>query len=159
MACGGSATSMSDTELRDRLRELGVSPGPITDSTRSLYEHKLWTLTQNRSKVLPKTLSSDGPDDSPGPVAAARSRSNHTQPLSPICDANTTAADHDQKADHTSSSSPSGPFTDEATSTSTALSPQMMAGNMGMKFLKGMLLCIVCATDSHHSTDLLYIYC
>lgn len=147
MACGRGVSAMNDTELRDRLRELGISPGPITDSTRSLYEHKLWSLIQNRStktKVQPKTLplaSSDRPGGSctrtPGPVAVARSNSTHMQLRSPTCDI-TTAADSDHKADHTSSPSPpaSEPLTNEAISspTSTPLSPQMMAGNMGMFF-------------------------
>ena len=167
MACGG----MSDTELRDRLRELGVSAGPITDSTRSLYQHKLWNLTQNsgstKTKVQhPKTLpkaSSDGPDGSctrtPRSVAAARARS--TRPRSPTCDTST-AADCDHKVDHASSPSPTQPLTNEAISSpTTLLSPQMIAGNMG-KFLKKKffsrecVLQVLYVTDSY--PDLLFVY-
>nr|XP_033774295.1 LEM domain-containing protein 2 [Geotrypetes seraphini] len=46
--------ALSDEELRRELRALGFSPGPITDSTRKLYESKLQRLrsearSQNRS--------------------------------------------------------------------------------------------------------------
>ena len=132
MACG-----MSDTELRDRLRELGVSAGPITDSTRSLYQHKLWNLTQNNggSKIQdrPKLKSAKSvPLDSSRartqrPVAADRAKS--TRPPSPPTCSDTSAAadsgsDHEQD-DHTSSPAPSGP---------THLSPQMVAANAGLLF-------------------------
>ena len=45
MACGRG--QITNTELRDRLRQLGVSPGTITDSTRNVYLHKLRALTES----------------------------------------------------------------------------------------------------------------
>ena len=127
MACG-----MSDTELRDRLRELGVSAGPITDSTRSLYQHKLWNLTQNNggSKIQdrPKLKSAKSvPLDSSRartqrPVAADLDRAKSTRPPSPPTCSDTGAAEDD----HTSSPAPSGP---------THLSPQMVAANAGLLLL------------------------
>lgn len=66
MACG----EVNDSELRDRLRQLGVSPGPITDSTRSLYQHKLWTLTQSTPQQRIKTESSR-PQTPPSPDSSS----------------------------------------------------------------------------------------
>ncbi|XP_040193741.1 LEM domain-containing protein 2 [Rana temporaria] len=42
--------NMSDAELREELQELGVSPGPITDSTRGVYQKKLQKLKVDAAK-------------------------------------------------------------------------------------------------------------
>lgn len=131
MACA----NMSDTELRDRLRELGVSAGPITDSTRSLYQHKLWNLTQNNggskiqdrpklksAKSVPLDMGDSSRARTQRPVAADRAKSTRP-PSPPTCNDTSAAADSD--GDHTSSPAPSGP---------THLSPQMVAANAGLLF-------------------------
>lgn len=137
------ACAMSDTELRDRLRELGVSAGPITDSTRSLYQHKLWNLTQNggsksqdrpklkSAKSLPLASSDSSRTRTQHPVAADRAKSTRP-PSPPTCDTSAAAdsdSDHEPD-DHTSSPAPSGPVTNVAPT----LSPQMVAANAGMFF-------------------------
>ena len=39
---------VNDGELRERLLQLGFSPGPVTDSTRKLYRKKLAQLEKER---------------------------------------------------------------------------------------------------------------
>nr|DBA33821.1 TPA: hypothetical protein GDO54_001450 [Pyxicephalus adspersus] len=41
---------MSDAQLRKELQKLGLSPGPITDSTRGLYKKKLQNLKAENAK-------------------------------------------------------------------------------------------------------------
>ncbi|KAG5452454.1 Inner nuclear membrane protein Man1, partial [Clonorchis sinensis] len=50
---------LSDTELRDELKRLGFNPGPITESTRSVYLKKLLKLqSESKSKPVRETVSS-----------------------------------------------------------------------------------------------------
>ncbi|TGZ74536.1 hypothetical protein CRM22_000883 [Opisthorchis felineus] len=50
---------LSDTELRDELKRLGFNPGPITESTRSVYLKKLLKLQSgSKSKPVRETVSS-----------------------------------------------------------------------------------------------------
>ncbi|KAM5180434.1 LEM domain-containing protein 2 isoform 2-T2 [Mantella aurantiaca] len=54
-----ASKNMSDAELRKELKKLGVSPGPITDSTRGVYKKKLENLKANAAKSQ-KTRRSEG---------------------------------------------------------------------------------------------------
>ncbi|KER32150.1 hypothetical protein T265_01766 [Opisthorchis viverrini] len=50
---------LSDTELRDELKRLGFNPGPITESTRSVYLKKMLKLQSgSKSKPVRETASS-----------------------------------------------------------------------------------------------------
>ncbi|XP_073472145.1 LEM domain-containing protein 2 [Aquarana catesbeiana] len=49
-----AATKKMDAELREELQELGFSPGPITDSTRGLYQKKLVKLKADAAKSQKK---------------------------------------------------------------------------------------------------------
>ncbi|XP_075709906.1 LEM domain-containing protein 1 isoform X4 [Rhinoderma darwinii] len=40
--------SLSDNELKEQLRELGVNPGPILPTTRTIYEKKLQQLLEQK---------------------------------------------------------------------------------------------------------------
>ena len=53
---------LSDAELRRKLQELGAEVGPITDSTRSLYQRKLLSL---RGKTRPSRPSNRGAHRTP----------------------------------------------------------------------------------------------
>jgi len=52
--------SLSDHELRAALKENGLSPGPITDSTRELYRKKLLSILED----IKEESSNDQGDDS-----------------------------------------------------------------------------------------------
>ncbi|CAI9541724.1 unnamed protein product [Staurois parvus] len=47
--------NMSDAELKAELQELGVTPGPITDSTRGVYQKKLQKLKAESAKSQKKS--------------------------------------------------------------------------------------------------------
>ena len=115
---------ISDAELRDRLIKLGEYPGPITDTTRKLYLHKLRALTRSgetsptqkptKAKIRPRTpplSSSQSPppsynDSSPGPDLS--SRHPHTSATTVA----TPSPHHDNQP--------------------LPQSPQLIAGNVGM---------------------------
>ena len=73
-----TAMSLSDEELRRRLEELGVHPGPITDTTRALYFSKLeQEEKKNGSKRKHVSSSSDNVINAPtakGPLATSLPR-------------------------------------------------------------------------------------
>lgn len=48
----GSILSMSDVELRARLKSFGESPGPISDITRKLYQKHLVRIEKNNGRQL-----------------------------------------------------------------------------------------------------------
>ncbi|KAF0991838.1 hypothetical protein HZS_387 [Henneguya salminicola] len=55
-------SSLTDTEIRNKLSDFGVSPGPITDTTRKLYISKLQKLEGKQSKNLNTSLALPGND-------------------------------------------------------------------------------------------------
>lgn len=57
-----NASSLTDHELRDALKDYGQSPGPITDSTRILYRKKLASLMESKD-VLEIRNDADEDDD------------------------------------------------------------------------------------------------
>ena len=61
-----ASSGPSDAELRSRLKALGFSPGPITDTTRTLYLEK---LRQLKGPEMPRaaTTSANAPATSPAP--------------------------------------------------------------------------------------------
>ncbi len=72
-----SESLISDGELRRQLRERGVDVGPITDTTRELYQKKLRGLkAKSRSKPPVRTVaSSSKPPPLRTPVSSSRSSS------------------------------------------------------------------------------------
>lgn len=71
-----AAAGLSDAELRAELRALGYQPGPITDSTRTLYAKKLTRLRAEVAAGLRNRGSTRPPPQSPSastrPRAAGR---------------------------------------------------------------------------------------
>lgn len=53
--------NLTDHQLRDALKSLGQSPGPITETTRSLYRNKLASLIESESQS--KESSSEEEDE------------------------------------------------------------------------------------------------
>ena len=43
-------TRLSDEELAEALRDQGEEPGPVTDSTRGVYQRKLAKLMAEKTK-------------------------------------------------------------------------------------------------------------
>ena len=130
MACG----QISDAELRDKLRKLGEYPGPITETTRNLYLHKLWTLTGSGERVAPQPTrvglrpkTPPSPDRRSLPTTATSSYNDDSPPhSSPAPD--TTAIVSTPTVSPSSPSSVSGgnhPL-------SQPRSPQLIAGNIGV---------------------------
>lgn len=163
MACG--KLEISDAELRDRLRQLGVSPGPITETTRGLYQNKLWNLTQtSKTKSRPKTppldrssCSTSRPARSTGDAGRERSDSSRSHLQRPRPNADHTSSQPPSQPEPLTNGVISSPATPATTSTlkepqmphPQPLTPQMMAANKGIffhywKFLWGMpvLVCI-----------------
>lgn len=58
-----NVSSLTDPELREALKEYGQSPGPITDSTRTLYRKKLVSLIGGETSEV----ASSTPRQSPAP--------------------------------------------------------------------------------------------
>lgn len=94
------ADELSDDELRRRLTELGVKPGPITESTRPLYLSRLRALTspggsQNAFNGVhpspPRSSPSSGPSHAnervlpprPRPVQVVAAVQQPTSPTHP----------------------------------------------------------------------------
>lgn len=126
---------ISDAELRDRLQKLGECPGPITETTRNIYLHKLRTLTGSgageRASLQPTRVgrrpkTPPSPDSRSPPPTATSSYNDDSPPhSSPAPD--TTVTVSTRTAAPSSVSGGNHPL-----SVSQPRSPQLIAGNIGV---------------------------